>query len=148
MAESSFENSGPEPGATPKFEIPSQPSAPEAGQESLSERAIEKQQVSESTPSKQTPQFTVQIPVTDGAQDATAHTSQSDQKSQISKYSGGLIAHDTDLIEKEWVERAKTIVARTQDDPFKQKDEMSKMKADYIKKRYNKTIPVDDKSKP
>jgi hypothetical protein len=59
----------------------------------------------------------------------------------------GLPAHDTDLIEKEWVQRAKSIVAQTQDDPYKQKNEMSKIKADYIKKRFNKSIPLEDSKK-
>ncbi|HSX17819.1 MAG TPA: hypothetical protein VLE51_00470 [Candidatus Saccharimonadales bacterium] len=55
-----------------------------------------------------------------------------------------LQAADADLIEKEWIVRAKSIVAKTSDDPHKQKSEMSKAKADYIKKRYNKTIKTDD----
>jgi hypothetical protein len=52
------------------------------------------------------------------------------------------IADDADLIEKEWVEKAKEIVARTSNDPFMQNIEMNKVKADYIKKRYNKDIKV------
>jgi Txe/YoeB family toxin of Txe-Axe toxin-antitoxin module len=51
------------------------------------------------------------------------------------------------FIEKEWVQRAKSLVAQTQDDPYKQKNEMSKIKADYIKKRFNKTIPVEENKK-
>lgn len=49
-------------------------------------------------------------------------------------------AEDSDLIEKEWVEKAKQIVAHTANDPFTQQEELSKMKADYMKKRYNKDI--------
>jgi hypothetical protein len=49
-------------------------------------------------------------------------------------------AADEDLIEKEWVEKAKNIVEHTAEDPFKQVEELSKMKADYLKKRYNKEI--------
>jgi hypothetical protein len=47
-----------------------------------------------------------------------------------------------DLIEKEWVEKAKQIVGQTSDDPFMQQQELSKMKAQYMKKRYNKDIGV------
>jgi hypothetical protein len=54
-----------------------------------------------------------------------------------------IIADDVDLIEKEWVDRAKAIVEATQDDPRKQKSEISKVKAEYIQKRFNKTIKVD-----
>lgn len=54
------------------------------------------------------------------------------------------IADDTDLIEKEWVEKAKEIVARTKDDPYLQNKEMNKIKADYIKKRYDKDVKVSE----
>ncbi len=54
------------------------------------------------------------------------------------------IADDTDLIEKEWVERAKRIVEHTKHDPHLQTQEMHTMKADYIKKRYNKDIKLSD----
>jgi hypothetical protein len=49
-------------------------------------------------------------------------------------------ADDSDLIEKEWVEKAKVIVASTHDDPFIQSREVSRVKSDYIKKRYNKEV--------
>lgn len=49
-------------------------------------------------------------------------------------------AADSDLIEKEWVIKAKQIVEHTAEDPFKQQEELSKMKAAYVKKRYNKDI--------
>lgn len=53
-----------------------------------------------------------------------------------------LIADDADLIEKEWVEKAKQLVDQTKDDPYKQNKEINKFKADYIKKRYNKDIQL------
>src|SRR5690606_30294000 len=43
------------------------------------------------------------------------------------------IADDADLIEKEWVERAKEIVHKTKDNPYLQNKAITKMKADYIK---------------
>lgn len=49
-------------------------------------------------------------------------------------------AEDADLIEKEWVQKAKDIVSHTNGDPFTQNKEINKIKADYIKKRYNKDI--------
>jgi hypothetical protein len=49
---------------------------------------------------------------------------------------------DSDLIEKEWVDKAKQIVERTRDDPYKQSEELTVFKADYMKKRYDKTIKV------
>lgn len=53
-------------------------------------------------------------------------------------------ADDVDLIEKEWVQRAKALVAKTKDDPHQQNKEINKFKADYIKKRYNKEIKVSE----
>lgn len=49
---------------------------------------------------------------------------------------------DSDLIEKEWVTKAKEIVARTREDPHKQSDELNVFKADYMKKRYNRTVKL------
>ena len=54
------------------------------------------------------------------------------------------IADDTDLIEKEWVLKAKEIVNRTKDDPYVQNKEVNRMKADYMKKRYNKEIKTPE----
>lgn len=52
------------------------------------------------------------------------------------------IADDTDLIEKEWVEKAKEIVGKTRNDPYLQNQEINKVKADYLKKRYNKDVTL------
>jgi hypothetical protein len=54
------------------------------------------------------------------------------------------IADDVDLIEKEWVEKAKEIVAMTQSEPFEQKQQVDQLKTDYLQKRYNKTIKVSE----
>jgi hypothetical protein len=55
-----------------------------------------------------------------------------------------LIADDADLIEKAWVEKAKQLVQQTKADPYTQNKEINKFKADYIKKRYNKDVQVDN----
>ncbi len=55
-----------------------------------------------------------------------------------------LIADDADLIEKEWVLKAKAIVMRTKDDPREQNIQMNDVKADYLKKRYNKDLKVTE----
>jgi hypothetical protein len=49
---------------------------------------------------------------------------------------------DQDLIEKEWVTKAKQIVEHNRDDPYKQSEELTVVKADYMKKRYGKNIKV------
>jgi hypothetical protein len=143
MAENSAENSG-NVGPQPQFEIPK---VQETGQEKQTEQAIERRQVSEGAPAKATPKFPVQQPIAPHPQAPTIQKIPVQTQSSSPAISAGLPAQDTDLIEKEWVLRAKSIVAQTQDDPYRQKKEMSKMKADYIKKRFNKTLPTEDTKK-
>jgi len=52
------------------------------------------------------------------------------------------IADDGDLIEKEWVVKAKEIVEKTKHDPYLQNQEINKVKANYLKKRYNRDLKV------
>lgn len=51
-------------------------------------------------------------------------------------------AADEDLIEKEWVEKAKRVVAETRNDPHAQEDAISRLQADYLQKRYGRTIKL------
>jgi hypothetical protein len=55
-----------------------------------------------------------------------------------------LVAADDDLIEKEWVDRAKKIISETRDDPHRREQEVSKLQADYLKKRYGKELGASD----
>jgi len=50
------------------------------------------------------------------------------------------IAGDVDLIEKTWVRKAKQVVDQTKDDPYNQNKQINRVKAGYVKKRYNKEI--------
>lgn len=50
------------------------------------------------------------------------------------------IAADEDLIEKEWVDKAKKIIAETKDDPHKREKEVGRLQTDYLKKRYGKEL--------
>ena len=51
-----------------------------------------------------------------------------------------LVANDDDLIEQEWVKKAKEIIADTKDDPYRRELEVGKLQADYLKKRYGKEL--------
>ena len=53
-------------------------------------------------------------------------------------------ADDNDLIEKEWVSKAKEIVEKTKEDPYTQSQELTKFKADYMLKRYNKELKLSE----
>lgn len=53
-------------------------------------------------------------------------------------------ARNDDLIEREWVVKAKKIVAETRDDPYRQEEAVNKLQIDYMKKRYGKELNVAD----
>lgn len=48
-------------------------------------------------------------------------------------------AHD-DIIEKEWVDRAKKIVTDTPDDPHKREEQVTALHNDYLRKRFGKKL--------
>ncbi len=47
-----------------------------------------------------------------------------------------------DDLDKEWIAKAKMIVDQTKNDPYTQSKEIAKVKADYLRIRYNKHIKV------
>jgi hypothetical protein len=54
------------------------------------------------------------------------------------------VIDDGDVIEKEWVSKAKQIVARNRNDPYKQSQELMVLRADYMQKRYNKAVKLSE----
>jgi len=51
-----------------------------------------------------------------------------------------VVAADDDVIEKEWVDKAKKIIAQTKDDPHTREREVAKLQIDYLRKRYGKDL--------
>jgi len=51
-----------------------------------------------------------------------------------------LLAADEDLIEKEWVDKAKKIISDTRDDPHAREKAVGQLQAEYIRKRYGRII--------
>jgi Txe/YoeB family toxin of Txe-Axe toxin-antitoxin module len=51
-----------------------------------------------------------------------------------------LAAADDDLIEKEWVDKAKKIVEETKDDPYRREQAVGQLQKDYLKKRYGREL--------
>ncbi len=78
------------------------------------------------------------MPVVDTTQSAT--TAAADDGA------GPATAADDDLIEREWVDKAKKLVAETRNDPHAQDVAVGRLQADYLKKRYGKTVllPKDE----
>lgn len=62
------------------------------------------------------------------------------QQSVPDDSAGPTIASDDDLIEKEWVDKAKKIIANTQNDPYLREQEVTKLQIDYLRKRYGKEL--------
>lgn len=54
-----------------------------------------------------------------------------------------VVAEDSDLIEKEWVEKAKSIVEKTRKDPFLLSQQLNQLKTEYLQKRYGKNVGSD-----
>lgn len=79
-------------------------------------------------------------PVLPSSDDVTASTSADGQATASAAAPGTA----PERIEKQWVEKAKAVIAQTKDDPYQQKNEMTKVKAAYIEKRFNKKLRVDD----
>lgn len=126
------------------FELPPQP---ELGQEQVDvgvEAPVRTPESGGNQPGIQ--QQPVATPVPEPVQLQTVHAPAAPANMPVSipVVDDGLAAEDADLIEKEWVDRAKAIVAKTQDDPHMQQEEISKVKAEYLQKRFKKTVKTDN----
>jgi hypothetical protein len=128
-------------GGNPSFEAnlpPSQEAEP--GQEKTSEAPVARPEQAGNQPQPALPAIPDDIPAVD--QPVIAVPPQ-DITTPIPT-DPNAVAADTERIEREWVDKVKNVVAKTREDPFLQKDQMSKVKAEYIQKRFNKTIKTDE----
>jgi hypothetical protein len=82
------------------------------------------------------------IPLPPPTASPSANHTQAATANQVVQAAGFQVADDKDVIEPEWVHKAKAIVLTTSDDPYKQSEELTVFKADYMQKRYNKTVKL------
>lgn len=54
------------------------------------------------------------------------------------------VANDDDLIEKEWVDKAKQIISDTKDNPYQRERAVSQLQREYLLKRYGKELGAAD----
>lgn len=83
----------------------------------------------------------------DNSQDNTAKQVPSVAKKAIGGAAVSIspgVAEDKDDIEKEWISKAKRIVEQTKSDPYLQERAVSRLQADYMKKRFNKEIKLSE----
>ncbi len=118
----------PTPAQLPQVPFPPVPQAPGAGQNGPAAGVPDGQGMTLPLPPN---------PIQDAAQDAPQF-----DVNATTQMATPQVIDDGDLIEKEWVEKAKQIVARNRNDPFKQSEELMVLRADYMQKRYNKTIKL------
>ena len=123
-------------------QAPKPETKPDSG-ELKSDNALERTAPVEGGAARQQPSISSQAQALALPADQTQPTTD-DPVTPVAIQPSNTTAKDGDIIEKVWIDKAKAIVAQTRDDPFVQKKEMSLAKADYIQKRFNKTIPVDD----
>jgi hypothetical protein len=127
------------------FELPPQPASPEAENQSP-EKSVEAPPARQEQVGKRAPQAVPLPAVPDDipAVDQPVIAAMPQDVSTTGYPAAGHGAQDTDRIEQQWVDKAKAIVAQTRDDPYTQKNEMSKVQAEYIQKRFNKQIKTDE----
>lgn len=65
---------------------------------------------------------------------------QSDGGVGVSDDTTAMLANDDDLIEKEWVDKAKKILAETKNDPYERECKISELQIEYIRQRYGRVI--------
>ncbi len=119
--------------SNPSPELPIPMPSPELGVESS--EAHTGLEGKTSTADKVSPGPSTAMPAVDPSQYAVAQTGPvavTDDQDDI------VGADDSDVIEKEWVTKAKVIVDKTRNNPSEQSNELSKFKAEYLKKRFNK----------
>ena len=125
------------------FELPAQQPSPETGDQK-SEKTVEAPAAPAEQAGKQAPQPVLpaipDIPVADTPVIAVPVKDDSTSGFPAADHS----AQDVERIEPIWVDKAKAIISQTREDPYQQKSEMSRVKAEYIQKRFNKQIKTDE----
>lgn len=136
----------PAPNGSPEMG-PSLPRVPEAAPrapehapdtEQRAERPAPQEQRTGSGAGDNTPPPMPVVPV------PTSPTTTVQDDTAVHDASNPAVAADEDLIEKEWVEKAKKIISDTKHDPYQQERAVRRLQADYLQKRYGKTIKVPE----
>ena len=115
-------------------QVPAQ-SNPETGIETGAERVEQR--------SEATPAAVNSMPVLPPIQAVASPSVVTDDTAQVADDTP-IAANDDDLIEKEWVDKAKKIILQTKDDPYRREQEVSKLQADYLRKRYGKELGASE----
>ena len=107
--------------------LPTPETAIETGAERFEQVAESQAAVADAT-STGSPILPSPVIVADEPQTSPVHTA------------GPMVAADEDLIEKQWVDKAKKIVAETHNDPHQREEAVNQLQRDYLKKRYGREL--------
>lgn len=130
------------PGPSPEMGSYQRREVQPAGPEKAPQPNVEVQPNSTERQEIQQPADPIVVPAAP-AQPFLPTPSQAQQAPSVQPQTGNpMVAADDDLIEKEWVDKAKKIIQQTKSDPYTQEKEVSKLQADYIKKRYGKDVKL------
>ncbi len=67
-----------------------------------------------------------------------------DPAQQQPSTTGPMVAADEDVIEKEWIDKAKQIIEQTKDDPHARTVKVNELQRDYLQKRYGKVVGASE----
>jgi hypothetical protein len=134
----------PNRGGAPEANFNLPPPTPEAGDDSL-DKAVEAPASALETVGKKPlqpalPTVPDDIPVAD---QPTIPAAQPQTNGDAASQTQAAIP-DSDHIERSWIDKTRSIISQTREDPYIQKKEVSKIKAEYIKKRFNKQIKTEE----
>lgn len=122
------------------YELPPQPE----GWEAHLEKAVEGQSGADSPSIKKAADNSAPVPdapaagTPDPAASSADDTSVRDNSGQYSD------EEENEVIEKQWVEKAKSVIYQHKDSPYQQRKEFGKVKAAYMKARFNKILKVEE----
>lgn len=127
------------------FELPPPPeNLPESGEQGQ-ERTVERAPARpEKSPQQAKQPALPAIPDDIPSVEPPVIAAQPDDTAAPLSHGSAQASDDQDRIEPEWVDKAKAVISQTRQDPYMQKHEMSKIKADYIQKRFGKQIKTDE----
>lgn len=105
----------------------------EQGEKRIERAGEQVHQVTQAQPTPVVPVVQLPVPIS---------TATDDTQSAVDD-STPAIAADDDLIEKEWVDKAKKVIGETKDDPYERERAVGKLQVEYLRKRYGKELGSD-----
>lgn len=126
----------PQPAVQPEFSPTSTEMTPEKHESQEQAKNVISDDSALTAATQAAPASSVSLPVAQPAAPATTDDNST----------AHLTANDEDRIEKEWVDKAKKVIAETREDPHQQSYEVSKMQTDYLSKRFGKQINLPNDS--